>query len=217
MAARLDDAIARNGGRAVIAERTGIPVTSIDRYCRNQSEPPSTRLGILARACGVSTDFLIFGESAPAQMMMTQEMSSEMQNVAMIPLLDVIASAGPGIENNLPYEIEKLPFPRSWLRKIGLAEEHARFLDSRGDSMEPTIPDGAITLVDIRFQGQARKNGIYVVVDGNNVRIKRIAIGWQGAIQLLSDNERYQMEQLAPPDAEALVVAGKVVWAGGEL
>lgn len=141
---------------------------------------------------------------------------ADLSNVDLIPLLDVVASAGPGYENTRPYEIEQLPFPRSWLARLGLPARFARFIDSRGDSMEPTIPEGAICLVDIRVE-HARRDGIYVLVDGNNVRIKRIAVGWQNSIVLISDNERYASETLAPPDAEALRVAGKVVWAGGEI
>lgn len=220
MAARLAGAIELSGGRAAIAERTGIPVTSIDRYCRAQSEPPATRLGELAKACGVTTDFIIFGEQARPEVLMAQltpgARSADLENVELIPLLDVIASAGPGYENTRPYEIELLPFPKSWLARLGLPARFARFIDSRGDSMEPTIPEGAICLVDVRVE-HARKDGIYVLLDGANVRIKRIAIGWQNSVVLISDNERYASETLAPPDAEALRVAGKVVWAGGEL
>lgn len=217
MAARLNETIVRAGGRAKISAMTDIPQTSIDRYCRHQSEIPAARLGELCRACGVTTDYIIYGEADGADVMTARFAGAiEQEDVALIPMLDVIASAGPGVENARPYEIGKLPFPRSWLLRLGLPERSARFLDSRGDSMVPTIPDGAICLVDTRFD-RAGKDGIYVLVDGNHVRIKRIAIGWQGAIQLLSDNDRYVPETLAAPDAEALRIAGKVVWCGGEL
>ncbi|WP_100965550.1 S24 family peptidase [Bosea sp. FBZP-16] len=217
VAERLSDAINRAGGRGRVAALTEIPQSSIDRYCRNQSEIPAIRLGEIARACDVTTDHLIYGDPIPLNLVRTELITEALNdNVVMIPMLDVIASAGPGIENARPYEIGKLPFPRAWLNELGLPEKFARFADSRGDSMTPTIPDGAICLIDIRID-RPRKDGIYVLVDGNNVRIKRIAIGWQGAIQLLSDNERYAPEQLAAPDAEALRVAGRVVWAGGEV
>ncbi|RXT52929.1 hypothetical protein B6S44_19510 [Bosea sp. Tri-44] len=217
MAERLSDAINRAGGRGRVASLTEIPQSSIDRYCRNQSEIPALRMGEIARACAVTTDYLIYGEDFSADLVRAELAASPVNdNVVMIPMLDVIASAGPGIENARPYEIGKLPFPRTWLLELGLPEKFARFADSRGDSMTPTIPDGAICLIDIRID-RPRKDGIYVLVDGNNVRIKRIAIGWQGAIQLLSDNERYAAETLAAPDAEALRVAGRVVWAGGEI
>lgn len=217
MAERLSGAINRAGGRGRVAALTEIPQTSIDRYCRNQSEIPAARLGEIARVCEVTTDHLIYGDDLPLDVMRTELVTAPVNdNVVMIPMLDVIASAGPGIENAKPYEIGRLPFPHAWLLELGVPEKYARFADSRGDSMTPTIPDGAICLIDIRID-RPRKDGIYVLVDGNNVRIKRIAIGWQGAITLLSDNERYAAETLAAPDAEALRVAGQVVWAGGEI
>ncbi|KPH80557.1 hypothetical protein AE618_12345 [Bosea vaviloviae] len=136
--------------------------------------------------------------------------------VASIPLLDVIASAGPGIENPFPLEIDHLPFPKRWLEDLGVPQSAARFLGARGDSMEPTILDGAICLADIRFQ-VPRIDGVYALIDGADVRIKRIARGWEGKIVLISDNERYSSETLAAPDAEALRIAGKIVWAGGKI
>ncbi|MFC3635825.1 helix-turn-helix transcriptional regulator [Camelimonas fluminis] len=141
---------------------------------------------------------------------------SEMPDAVMIPLLDVVASAGPGAENPMPFELARLPFPRVWLDRLGVPERYARFIDARGDSMEPTITEGSVCLVDTRVD-RARRDGVYVLVDGNSVRIKRIAIGWQGALTLISDNERYPTDTLAAPDAEALRVEGRVVWAGGEI
>lgn len=214
-------AIERAGGRAVISERTGIPLSSIDRYCRNQSAPPAARLGEIARACGVSSDSIIFGGGAASIVAITQAQLvasavNDDEEVASIPLLDVIASAGPGIENPFPLAIDHLPFPKRWLEELGLPEKHARFLGARGDSMEPTILDGAICLADIRFQ-VPRIDGVYALIDGNDVRIKRIARGWEGKIVLISDNERYESETLAAPEAEALRIAGKIVWAGGKI
>lgn len=220
LAARLVSAIDKAGGRALISERTGIPLSSIDRYCRNQSAPPAARLGEIARACGVSSDSIIFGAEMSSIMMMAQAhltaSAANDDDVAAIPLLDVIASAGPGIENPFPLAIDHLPFPKRWLEELGLPERHARFLGARGDSMEPTILDGAICLADIRFQ-VPRIDGVYALIDGNDVRIKRIARGWEGKIVLISDNERYESETLAAPEAEALRIAGKIVWAGGKI
>lgn len=189
----------------------------VGKWRDEKAKAPFLAVAILAQAAGVSIEWLAFGTGAAAAGPPTPvSAEGDNDNVAFVPLLDVVASAGPGFENIRPYAIDALPFPKSWLQRLGVPERYARFIDCRGDSMEPTILDGAIVLVDTRFQ-QTRGDGIYVLLDGPNVRIKRIAVGWEGALQLLSDNERYEPEQLAPPDAEALRVAGKVVWAGGEL
>lgn len=190
----------------------------VGKWRDDRAKAPFVAIAILAEAAGVSLEWLAFGRGTalPAGNSDGSLNGEDNDNVAFVPQLDVVASAGPGFENIQPYEIEALPFPRSWLRRLGVPEPYARFIDCRGDSMEPTILDGEIVLVDTRFQ-QPRGDGIYVLVDGPNVRIKRVVLGWQNAIVLVSDNEKYASETLAPPDAEALRVAGKVVWAGGEL
>lgn len=200
------------------AEIAGVSAEQLAKWREGKAKAPLRPIANLCEASSTSLDWLVFGRTAPAAaaVQTRQDAAEERAGVTMIPLLDVIASAGSGVENARPYEISRLPFPTSWLRRLGVPEKYARFLDSRGDSMEPTIAEGAIVLADTRFQ-QANVNGIYVLVDGNNVRIKRIAVGFQNSIVLISDNERYASETLAPPDAEALRVVGKVVWAGGEL
>lgn len=70
--------------------------------------------------------------------------------------------------------------------------------------------------MDIRLH-TPRVEGVYALIDGKDVRIKRIGRGWEGKIVLISDNERYESETLAAPDAEALQIAGKIVWAGGKI
>lgn len=193
----------------------------VGKWRDEKAKAPFLAMAILADAAKVSLEWLAFGrepsDTAVAQAGVSAAgEDADNDNVAYVEQLDVVASAGPGFENVRPYQIDLLPFPKSWLDRLGVPEKHARFIDCRGDSMEPTILDGAIVLVDIRFQ-QTRGDGIYVLLDGPNVRIKRIAIGWEGKIVLLSDNERYAPETLAAPDAEALRIAGKVVWAGGEI
>lgn len=221
MAARIDDAIKRQfKTREAAVPVVGIPLPSLDRYCRGESDVPATRLGQIARGCGVTSDFLIFGEVVPSISMLdarlTQSANDLDGDVAFIPRLDVVASAGPGIENPFPATIDHLPFPKHWLVDLGVPENAAYLLELGGDSMEPTIRDGSICLLDTRFQ-TPRVEGIYALIDGRDVRIKRIGRGWEGKIVLISDNERYDSETLAGPDAEALRIAGKIVWAGGKI
>ena len=218
LAGRIDEAVKKRfGTREAAAPVIGFPLPSLDRYCRGESDVPATRLGLIAQACGVATDFLVYGvDRTPILTMKQAQAFNDSADVASIPLLDVIASAGPGIENPFPLEIDHLPFPKRWLEDLGVPQNAARFLGSRGDSMEPTILDGAICLADIRYQ-VPRVDGVYALIDGNDVRIKRIARGWEGKIVLISDNERYASETLAAPDAESLRIAGKIVWAGGKI
>ena len=153
-------------------------------------------------------------------MMMAQHIaaapSQDDEDVVWLPLLDVTASAGPGIENPFPETVDHLPFAKRWLAELNVPQNAAYLLDLGGDSMEPTIRDGSICLMDTRFH-TPRIEGIYALIDGKDVRIKRIGRGWEGKIVLISDNERYESETLAAPEAEALRIAGKIVWAGGKV
>jgi len=212
---RLPDLLAAHPNLSALSRDIGISRRMLDRYKAGVAEPTLGTAALIARALSLPMDALVSDVSVHHGSDVDASVAID-SKIARVPLLDVVASAGPGAENSHPYELDLLPFPRVWLDRIGVPERYARFVDARGDSMEPTIKDGSICLVDTR-SGQARRDGIYVLVDGNSVRIKRIAIGWQGALTLISDNELYAPETLAAPDAEALKIAGRVVWAGGEI
>lgn len=195
---------------------SGFSAEQVAKWRDRKARPPLWPVVQLCRAANRSLDWLAGTEVARAAGFPQLAPAAANDDVVSVPLLDVIASAGPGIENPFPLAIDHLPFPRRWLDELGLPEHYARFLGARGDSMEPTIRDGAICLADARFQSP-RIEGVYALVDGNDVRIKRIGRGFDGKIVLISDNERYESETLAAPDAEALRIAGKIVWAGGKI
>lgn len=215
---RFKELVEAAGKRQGASELTGNSTQQIAKWSSGKARIPFWQAAILAKATGKSLDWLAFGGGQVGVLHQSMAMSpiGDDPDVAMIAKLDVIASAGPGFENPYPYELDRLPFPRQWLDWLGVPEEAARFLDSRGDSMWPTIPEGAVCLADIRHQ-RPRLDGVYVLLDGDNVRIKRIGRGFEGRIELISDNEKYPNETLAGPEAEALRVAGKVVWAGGKI
>lgn len=198
------------------AEISGFSPEQIAKWRDGKARPPLWPIRRLAEAAGRSMDWLC--GQAPA-MTMSQEMlpvADEGDAVVYIPLLEVIASAGPGIENMNPVAKDYLPFPRRWLDQINLPEEHARFLDSRGDSMTDTIKEDAICLADTRWQSP-RLDAIFVVVHNNDVRIKRIGRGMEGRVTLISDNPRYETETLSEPEARSLTIAGRIVWSGGKI
>lgn len=230
---RLQEAVASKGGTKAVADGTSVSESAIKRYFSGDNEPGAFKLAAVAAFCGVSVEHILYdAPRAPAghvdaAHIVPRSTYVEGQNglllhpeqhddVAMIPLLEVIASAGPGIENSNPIAKDYLPFPRRWLEQLNLPVDAARFLDSRGDSMTETIKEDAICLADIRWQ-RPRLDAIFVVVHNNDVRIKRIGRGMEGRVTLISDNPRYETEVLSEPEARSLKIAGRVVWAGGKL
>ncbi len=211
------------GGPTKAAAVADMSKDQLFKWRAGTARPPFWPLAELCRAAGKSLDWLAFGEVEGQRQSQRQGESPPPpqaldSDVVLLPMLDVLASAGPGAQNGNPEIIARLPFSRTLLRKLGVSSEHAHFLTGRGDSMLPTIQDGQVLLVDAS-KTRPRDDGIYVIVIADDVRLKRIQRGSDGSITLLSDNrELYDPEKLSPADAESLIIAGKVFWKlGGEL
>jgi phage repressor protein C with HTH and peptisase S24 domain len=218
-AARLRAEVKAAGGPKAFAEMADVPLSTLNTYiAAKPAEPKITMVIRIARALGKSVAELLepFGETENSSSQTGNAGNSTTADSVEISMLDLVASAGAGFENDHPAELRRLAFSKALLATLGVKPAHARFWTVVGDSMLPTIADGAIVLVDISVN-QVKDDGVYIVIVGNHLRIKRIGRGWDGKIELISDNERYPNETLAAPDAHALRVAGKVVWAGGKI
>jgi phage repressor protein C with HTH and peptisase S24 domain len=133
--------------------------------------------------------------------------------IAFIPRLDVQASAGMGSLVVSEDTVDILAFNRNWLRERSINAVAARVLDVKGDSMEPTIRDGDILVVDTSIT-QVRDNAIYVIIYAGNVLVKRVHLKRDGSLTLISDNERYPREDVPIAEVPDLHIAGRVMWFG---
>ncbi|MBW8320040.1 MAG: helix-turn-helix transcriptional regulator [Rhizobium sp.] len=136
-----------------------------------------------------------------------------MPDLTFIERLDVEASAGNGALVDNEQALDFVAFQTRWLRRKGINPAAVRLLNIRGDSMEPTIRDGDIALVDTSIN-DIIDNAIYVLVVGNRLLIKRIHILMSGALRLISDNALYPHEDVPASEAEFVRVSGRVVWFG---
>lgn len=138
---------------------------------------------------------------------------------AHIPLHDAGLAAGYGHENHSEEVVDYLAFRRDWLRRIGVAPSNAALARARGDSMQPSIWDGDLVLIDkskveipMRKPGNTRvRSPIFAFLDDGFARIKRIERPDEAQVMLLSDNPDH------PPQfakIETLSVIGKVLWWG---
>jgi len=123
---------------------------------------------------------------------------------------DIYASAGGGAEN---YDEEAcyLHVDEAILEKIGLTckTEEIEAINVLGDSMEPTLQEGNVVLID-RTQVKIERGGIFVVATPGGLFIKRLQLKSSGALELISDNSAYVPESV---DAKSVRVLGKVVGA----
>ena len=79
-----------------------------------------------------------------------------------------------------------------------------------GDSMENTIEDGNILLVDTS-RTDYHNGGIYVLTINNDWFVKRLRLKINGDLEIISDNPKYEPEVLKPNTDIEINVVGRVI------
>lgn len=129
---------------------------------------------------------------------------------SLVKRYDLSVSAGNGLMVVDEQEKDRLAFSNSWLSKMGIVADLAALVSVRGDSMAPTIPDGATVLIDPRQKDPA-KGGIYAFTYDGEVFVKRlVAAKGGGAVSLVSDNPAYPARVLIGKEINQLRIAGRV-------
>jgi len=106
-----------------------------------------------------------------------------------------------------------LAFKRSWILSMRWKPDMLRIITAQGDSMEPTIKDGVILLIDIS-QNRTTTEGIYVLKSNGQHLARRIQKMLDGKIKIKSDNPAYDDQIFTPKEMETIEVLGRVVWGG---
>jgi phage repressor protein C with HTH and peptisase S24 domain len=132
----------------------------------------------------------------------------------LVPRHEVRASAGNGQLIHDESIVDHLAFKRDWLtQSLGCSPEAVCVIQVRGDSMQPTIDDADLLLLDMRPQA-TRTEGVYVIQLEGLLLVKRLRFKINGAVDVISDNARYGTETLTSKEARELAVLGRVVWHG---
>ena len=198
--------------------RAGIPEGSLRQYLAG-SMPGADKLAAITEAADVSADWLLLGRGQKRQeSLATVEGPAGLPpEFALLPRYDVSASAGHGLVPVGELEVERIAFRMDWLRESGLDPRQAALLTAAGDSMHPTIPDGALILVDKRADQPIRSGFIYVIILDGEVLVKRLSRNVDGTIDLISDNPLYPVKSIRQTDFDRLTIAGRVFWVGRKL
>jgi repressor LexA len=120
--------------------------------------------------------------------------------------LDLAASAGPGTLADEERAAGSLVVDPRLLTSLGLDAATATFLPATGDSMEPTICDGDLMLVDEGERQVGTRGGIYVLRHDGVLMVKRLSRDKAGLV-ITSDNPAYP-----PVVVKAVEIVGRVVW-----
>src|SRR6266852_7639325 len=157
------------GSVADLAKAVGVSDNAIYKWVSGRGQPGMSSLVSLARAAGVSVEWLATGRGAPAK---GQARSSEPEFTAM-PRHHLRGNGGsPAIQS--PQIVDYLNFKSEWLQRVLAADPKNLVLaEAVGDSMSPTLDEGDLALVDVR-DNRFRSDGLYVLRDGGDLSIKRV-------------------------------------------
>lgn len=198
---------------ADFARLCDIPDPSLRNYLNGKSIPGGDNLAAIARATGVSVDWLLTGEGARYRSNNLVSLGSESSNagqdendpsndptrhytkdLVLIPFFDVMASAGGGAFVDEEAR-QVFPLSRQWIRqRLGVPPGVLNLIRVQGDSMEPTLEDGDDVFVDCSASTVERiLEGIYVLRIDGYLRVKRLErLGHRIAVR--SDNPNYSSE-----------------------
>lgn len=130
--------------------------------------------------------------------------------------LSVEVGAGGGRHSEVVEQIGSLNFRRDFLRSVGVSATHAAIVHVVGTSMEPTIKDGAVLLLN-RADREPRDGLVYAFYWDDGLLVKRL-FKKDGFWVASSDNP----DKEENPDIEIkgswdALIQGRAIWMGAKL
>ena len=128
---------------------------------------------------------------------------------------DAKAAAGTGVDIPETSDEEILYFDKRWLENIiGVKAENAIIIQAKGNSMDSgnnnlkDIHNGDLLFVDISVK-DVINNKVFVIQQGNDLRVKKLVKDFNGDIYLISNNEKEYPPELVKQETN---IIGRVVW-----
>jgi len=186
----------------------------IGNYENNVREPSIDDLKKIAAALKTTAAYLI-GEVETS--VSTGESGAQ---YAVVPQYTAKGSAGSGYDNDHVEVKGGLVFKVDWLKRMNLKPEKLRVIYAEGMSMEPTIVDGDVLLID-ESQTTPVSGKVYALCrpDGQ-ISIKRLFQSHTRGWVICSDNLNKSLfpdEEATDSDIGHLRIEGRIVWHAGEL
>lgn len=217
-----------NGNVSELARQAGIAPPSAKRWITGESDPQMSNLVKLARAAGVSVQWLATGEGSqyPQDNSQPYKIDNKINEIpkdtagnpinihdfVFIPYYDVQASAGHGAWANDEQQKTTLAFRKDWLASFVTRHfENLSVVSVQGDSMSGVLEDRDTILID-HTQTEPRE-GLYALRIDNDVFVKRIQ-RFPDRLLIQSENPKYASFEINGNEDKNVVIIGKVVWLG---
>ncbi len=195
--------------RDAFAQSLGVSEKTLGNYERGDNEPDASVLLAYKQTYGVDISWVLTGDGPMFSESATPVPGADLVE---IPLYDVQAAAGTGLIPKDDGSHNTVPFSRAFLRNIGAKPEGCVMLEAKGDSMLPTIPNGAFMIVD-QSRREIVDEEVFVFRVGTGLKVKRAYWRMNGDLELRSDNEAngYPPEIIGKDMADDLAVIGQVL------
>lgn len=212
-----------NISRKEASEAVGIGTTTLQQWEVGNREASIETLAKLAQLYKISLQWLIFGDTGSTATadehtapITPPTVSSD--EYSHIPAYNIQASAGHGSFINGETPTKHLAFRKRWLTARGLHAKNLAALFTKGDSMEPTIPDGSAIVID-KSRTTALDGKLYVIRIDDRLYVKRTQWIPTGGLRLISDNKAYDSFDITKDDMQAndIEVCGQVIHASFDL
>lgn len=169
-------------------KRNSVPVSKVAEFCAKNK---------------VSINWVLYEQS-------TAMFEDNTDDIFKITFLKNINGSGGGEGINDNEKVEYLTLDRKSAERIGISNlKNVEAINLMGDSMEPSLKDGSIIVID-RTKTDISGGGIFAVNTPNGLTIKRVAINPAGGVDLISENKSYAISTLTTGE---VTILGKVVGA----
>ena len=218
-----------------LARRVGTSASQISMMETNKSGTSLKTAMSVATALRISLDYLAgwVDDPRPARVLLgelnakmadlhdsdeeyaAEPSQTKVEATVQIGISQTESTAGAGATVQNEHVRTKVTFPARWLFERGLRPSSCQFIRVRGESMEPTLPDGSLILVDLATE-HPKSNKIFVIRTGDELIVKRLVRDPKVVWLLESDHPQRSRwpTQLWPNDAE---IVGEVRWVGRNL
>ena len=223
----------RSLSQTKLAELIGTSTSQISTVEQDRAGTSIRTALAAAEALGVSMDYLVglVNDPTPTRELLSNvraktallvdlgisdqtddEEQLEFDSEDFVGVNEIVASAGRGSRADVINEriTGRIKFRRPWMESHGMEPDLCRVMTVIGESMEPTLPDGASILFDMGQQ-EPRDRRIFVVRIEEEIVAKRLIRHPDAGWLLKSDNPDKQGWPTVPWPDEAKI-AGEVRW-----
>ena len=211
---RLREAIKKIGSAREAARLSGLPYGTLQGYIRG-GELKLSNAASIARAAGVRLEWLASGDGPMQGEHPVVTAPKPPPGYVFLPLVEARAAAGNHGGLSSDNIVDFIAFSEGYLKQtLHRKPQNLALLTASGDSMDPTIRDGDLLLVDTsarRIEGSR----IYVLAIGGALMVKRIQLRLDGSVVVKSDNTIYEPEVVPADQTSGLNILGQVIWQAG--